>query len=433
MNTAGDRDGVRLIEAGCVADANGAFAPGGLLVRTGADGPEVVAAGPLARVRGHEAAASAAAVDRRRHLVLPAMVNAHTHLDLTHVGPRPYTRDEGFLAWLAMVIKGRRTDDAGIGESVRDGIKRSVRGGVAAVGDIAGGDSLVPLRALRASELMGVSYLEFLGRGRAEARAVDRIRGLAARGSMWEQGVCFGISPHAPYSAGPSVMRAAAEVQRDAGVPMCTHLAESPEEREFVGVGTGPFKELLDLLGVRDEWAVADVGRGRTPIEHMRAALSIAPVLAAHVNDCSDSDLETLARTRTRVVYCPRSSAYFGQGETFGPHRYWEMLQAGIDVCLGTDSIINIPEEEADRLSIWDEMRFLWRRDRADVRTLVAMATVHGARALGLEEDAFTFGGGRVAGVIGIEVDRTVRGDWVEAALETGGRVEWIAPARGAA
>ena len=83
------------------------------------------------------------------------------------------------------------------------------------------------------------------------------------------------------------------------------------------------------------------------------------------------------------------------------------MLAAGINGALGTDSVASLPSDEADRLSPLDEMRLLWRRDATDATTLLAMGTVNGARALGLDEGRFTLSPGPLSGLIGVDVSGT--------------------------
>jgi aminodeoxyfutalosine deaminase len=148
---------------------------------------------------------------------------------------------------------------------------------------------------------------------------------------------------------------------------------------------------------VWDDSILREVGHGKSPVEHLAPTLTCAPFIAAHVNDASNADIEALARTRTTVAYCPRASAYFGADACFGPHRYREMLAAGINVALGTDSVINLPpwsSETAQRLSTLDEARFLYRRDHIDPSVLLRMATVNGALALGLDGERFQFSSG---------------------------------------
>jgi cytosine/adenosine deaminase-related metal-dependent hydrolase len=145
------------------------------------------------------------------------------------------------------------------------------------------------------------------------------------------------------------------------------------------------------------------LGKGKHPIEHLRPALQIAPMLVAHVNDATDEGIEILAETQTSVAYCPRASRYFHAANHFGPHRYQDMLDAGINVCLGTDSIVNL--DTPHRMSTLDEMRLLWHESRPDPTQLLAMGTINGAKAIGLAPDRFRLNAGATpAGVIAVEV-----------------------------
>ena len=104
-------------------------------------------------------------------VLAPGFVNAHTHLDLTHIGPVPFDAETAsFVDWITLIREGRHTDDGDVARSVEEGVARSIRGGVVAVGDIAGVGSESPLRVLRESPLRGVSFIELFGLG-------DRQRG----------------------------------------------------------------------------------------------------------------------------------------------------------------------------------------------------------------------------------------------------------------
>ena len=128
----------------------------------------------------------------------------------------------------------------------------------------------------------------------------------------------------------------------------------------------------------------------------------------AHVNDASDFDIELLASTGTSVAYCPRASAYFRAADRFGPHRYQEMLRAGVNVAIGTDSIINLGDQPRTgtgaRLSVFDEIRVLHRNGDFDEAQLLRMATVNGARALGLDARGWSLGiGAQPFGLVGVK------------------------------
>ena len=99
-------------------------------------------------------------------LLMPGLVNAHTHLDLTHIGPVAHDPAEGFVKWVDIIRKERRMEDAGIRDAVAAGIRASLAGGSVAVGDIAGAPmgriTDAPALELASSPIVGVSYLEFL-------------------------------------------------------------------------------------------------------------------------------------------------------------------------------------------------------------------------------------------------------------------------------
>lgn len=416
-----------------VIDAHGVHArPGRVLVQvhdgqglaTGGRPPRgwtratVLAVGTPSQVNAHPGTRGAHRIERPGCTLLPGLVNAHTHLDLTHIGPRPHDPRQGFAAWIDLIRSRRLTDPGEIAESVALGVQASVQGGVVAVGDIAGAvagrASLSAARALAESPLMATSFLEFFAAGTREKEGMLYL-GLALgewqREARREVGrTHLGIQPHAPYSVS---LRCYGEVMRLAwglGLPVCTHAAESPEERAFVAQGTGPLADLLKSLGIWDADFAATVGQGRSPVAHLEAAHGPHALTLVHLNQLSDDDIRVLVRSAARTdrrsplstVYCPRASAYFGAHEHFGPHRYRDLLAAGVPVALGTDSIVNLPAGTT-RLSTWDEMAYLHARDGTDAVTLLRMATTSGARAIGMPADAFAFNiGGPLAGLCAV-------------------------------
>lgn len=336
-------------------------------------------------------------IDLRDSVILPGFVNAHTHLDLTSVGPFEGGRGD-FPRFLGHVVQHRPGEEGAIRKSVQRGIELSLAGGVVAVGDIAGcpptGPSAVPFEVLAASNLAGVSFIEYFGIGLADvdraAKATEVVSRCISRATPR---VRPGLSPHAPYTVSPAAYRRTVADAAGFAVPVCTHLAESQAEREFIATGTGPHRRLLERFGLWHDGLQAEFSTGRTPISHMSPVLAESGTLVVHCNDVSNADLGMLAGP---VAYCPRSSSYFQAEKTFGPHRYRDMLAAGINVCLGTDSIINLPDAAADPdrggISVLDEARFLFARDGTDAATLVGMITTRGARALGLAESEYRFG-----------------------------------------
>lgn len=357
-------------------------------------------------------------------ILLPGLVNAHTHLDLTGIGPRPHDPSRGFMPWIDMVRRERPTDDAAIAAAVRTGIALSLAGGTAAVGDIAGAPraipSLVPIKTIVESPLSAVSFLEFFAIGNGLQRGMEAI---AAAMLEWRPRAKprLGLQPHAPNTVSLAGYRHALDLARaPRNLPLCTHLAESPEEREFIAHARGSQRELLESLGLWNDEVARELGQGRSPIEHLAPIMQAArrqstPFTAVHCNDASDADLDILDRTSARVVYCPRASDYFGAPARLGPHRYRDMLARSIPVALGTDSIINLPpaaaSPESGGISILDEMRHLHRRDGTDPSTLLAMATLHGAAALDMAPGLFQLAPGTSPlAILAIDVSGTLPG-----------------------
>ena len=431
--------GLLRIDAAGILDGDGTSIRSAslLLERRPGKPPRLLAAGPTPQVLSHPGAAAptTAVLRRPRGVLLPGLVNAHTHLDLTHIGPKPHDPDTGFVPWVDMIRARRHTQDLDIVASVNRGIALCLAGGCVAIGDIAGAPAgrptLAPWRTLRDSGVAGTSFLEYFGIGASlEPRSVgltalieevaDEAAHAAARGMAR-----LGLQPHAPNTVALPLYRlSVALAQRLPGARLCTHLAETIEEREFIARGTGPQRALLERFGLWTEAILDDLGNGRHPVEHLAQVLESAQgrLAAVHLNDASDPAIALLAATRTSVIYCPRASAYFASQKHLGPHRYRDMLAAGIPVALGTDSIVNLPANAAATpaehpdgrgISVLDEMRLLHTRDGVAPALLIRMGTINGAMAIGLDPAAFSFAStGRpsaeIQGVISVETDPEV-------------------------
>jgi aminodeoxyfutalosine deaminase len=405
----------------------------------------VLAAGSPEHVDAHPAMAADGLLRLSRPgcVLIPGLVNAHAHLDLTHIGPRPYEPEKGFMGFVDIVRSNRLMDDEAIAASVQRGIDLSLAGGVVAVGDIAGSvrgsPSLAPMRTLAASPLWGVSYLEFFAFGKGQEASLDRaLAALAAAKAMETPRVRAGLSPHAPYSVSPPMLERAMRFARTQTppVPVCTHVAETMEEREFIAKGTGPFRDLLERLGLWSDDLLEYVGQGRGSLEHYVRCAEAAgrkdsndwrgTLLMAHVNDAppEESDFregyfdELFRRAsdvEAKVAYCPRASAYFDAERHFGEHRFYMMNEDCVWVALGTDSVVNLPPERHEvasaaisRISTLDEARHIARRPFGDVQLLLRMCTWSAAQALGLDDVAFCFQPEEtLAGLVAIPCIRT--------------------------
>ncbi|MFO1053523.1 MAG: amidohydrolase family protein [Planctomycetota bacterium] len=346
-------------------------------------------------------------VDHGASVILPAFVNAHAHLDLGGLGPTPYGGD--FTAWAMDVARTRPRDETVAARAVVDALMRSREQGVGWIGDIAGSEVAVAAR-LSADDLGlpgGTSWLECFGIGRAAPAAAERaaerlavLRALPRRNTELR----IALQPHAPYSAGRGLYARAAQCGRPS-----THLAETLDELRFVRDGDGPFADLLRAIG---KWDDSIVGQRMSPVQALRDELVRAPWVLAHCNYLDDDDVATLsALGNVSIAYCPIASEYFGHRG----HRYRELLDRGVNVCIGTDSILCQPHAELQPHGVLAQVRRLWRRDHTEPGLLLAMATHRGARALGLQPLAATLVEGAPARAVAVAIDPDDhRGPWLQ-------------------
>lgn len=366
-----------IYRAAAIRDAVGTTArPGAVAVRSG----RILAASHPDRLP-RRLTQKAQWIDLPGALILPAMVNAHAHLDLTAVGPIEYTGDFG--QWLGQVMATRQAGRGEVAESVRHGAAMSLDAGVGWVGDIAHKPEAVAAR--RTCRLPGVSYLEAFGIGTKQQEGIaqldDALKDIPYDTPIHDlaRGIVVGVSPHAPYSVGPGIYDHACDLSRNRAYRVCTHLAETREEIDFVRDNAGLFRELLERFGL---WDDSITPTSKHPIDFFEPFLKHSRWLIAHANYIEDHHLDLLHRTDTSVVYCPIASEYFGHTG----HRYRDMLDAGVNVCLGTDSMMCQSPDAVQPMSILPVMRRLFHRDGTDPQTLLEMATVNGMRAMELSE-----------------------------------------------
>ncbi|GMU20939.1 MAG: cytosine deaminase [Phycisphaerae bacterium] len=318
--------------------------------------------------------------------ILPGLVNAHTHSELTVCHRRvPYAGS--FTDWLQGVMDctPQRAGNDLLERSVGEGLARSLTAGTTVVGDIGSGPRVCALWPQAPLHVVG--FLEVMGMGTLHRQRVAADRSVMAAVHLIDEAeasrcatsqptslLWLGLTPHAPYSTDQIVYTKAIEFIRLTGRPICTHLAETRDEAPFLLSGTGPFREMLERFGL---WDGTFEPPGCSPVHYAQrlGLLDLAPLLA-HVNYVSDEDLALLATSNASVAFCPRTHRFFEHD----PHPYEDMLARGINVCVGTDSLAS-----NETLSVLDEMRFLRSIDRvlSDAQIL-RMGTLAGAVALGI-------------------------------------------------
>ncbi len=314
-------------------------------------------------------------------VLLPSLVNAHSHLDLAGAPPLPATG--GFTDWLLAVggVRGDARDVEAEAEQQAGALRRR---GVTAVGDIdaSGGRTAA---ARRRADLPGRSYLEIVGVEAASARA--RLAAALALVDRRGGGDVFGLSPHAPYSVHADVLPEIARAARQRGLRLAMHLAETPEETRYLLAGDGPFAGFLRAIGRGRPFEAAP---GLRPVAYAdRAGLLAAGCVVIHGNDLDDDDIALLASRGASVVYCHGTHRHFGRPR----HRLLDLLAAGVNVALGTDS--GLSNDGVD--SFGEAVRLAADRPDADPLLLLRCATLNGRLALGLDPAPALFAAGSAA------------------------------------
>jgi len=329
-------------------------------------------------------------------VILPGLINAHTHLELSNCecGTSP---GGTFADWILSMRDRMRVDPANLDQAVtdalKDGIEQCLRCGVTCVGDITSSIE-ISRRAIRASPIRAVSFGEALGLGKLRNRFAFSVPRAIDQREQTDR-LRIGLSPHAPYTVDLPGYAECLALAKQHDLPLATHLAENPQEQEFLENHTGMFREVWNKLGLWEDDVSTYHG---SPIQFAKSTgLLDYPTLLAHVNYCNDAEMNLLAHGNASVVYCPRTHAYFGHP----PHRWREMLARGINVAVGTDSCASSPD-----LNLLDDLRLLRKiAPEVPADTIWHMATTRAARSLMLHEVAGALGAGRSADMIAFAIE----------------------------
>jgi len=308
-------------------------------------------------------------------VLMPGLVNAHVHLDLSHLkGKVPYEGE--FADWIHGVARGRRADDAATG--IPAALRESMARGTTCFGDVVTTRHFDPVvEAFAETGARGRLFIEAIGFKPDDADEVfDRV---------WEHmemravpdNVQTGVSPHAPYTVSRPLLNRLISVAEGHERPVAIHVGESLEELAFLRHGIGPFREMLRSYEM-DDPEFEPEGSVEKFVEHL--AMSKAPLLIVHANYMRPRTIPGGAF----VVYCPTAHAFFRHPE----HPVMELLQEGVRVALGSDSAAS--GESVDLLT---ETQYL-ARERTDLpaKTVFRMATEWGARALALDTGSLHVG-----------------------------------------
>ena len=310
-------------------------------------------------------------VDLGQGILLPGLVNAHCHLELSWLaGKVPLPSD--FVPWVAAVVEARRSETPEIACAAAAVAIRSLEeGGTVAVGDVS--NTLAHVGLLGSSSLAAVVFYELLGWDPELAPEVLRRadRRLESVGWRPSPNVEVRLSAHAPHSLAPALFRAL----RQRGGVAAIHLAESPAEARFLRDGDEAWESFLRQRAGDIPFAPPGV----SPVRYLADLGLLRPgLVAAHCVQVDGADRKSLARAGVSVAVCPRSNASLEVGVAPVP----AMLADGVRLCLGTDSLASAPT-----LDLLDDAASLRQAfPTLDAAAIVRMATAGGAEALGFRD-----------------------------------------------
>lgn len=344
-------------------------------------------------------------------VILPGLVNAHCHLELTDLsGKVPF--DGRFANWLKQVVALKRSwQGTDYEASGRRGVDLLADSGATSVCDIvswwplAGRLHSTPFRVWTCLEMIDFtgqrSWRDWVGSAETLIRQAHPARG------------GWGLSPHAPYTATDALYRAAAGLlAKLPGAPLLTtHVCESGDERAMFEEGGGELYEWLVRIG-RDMY---DCG-GLSPLERLGTLGVLGPrTLGVHLNGLDESEIELVTDTGMSVVHCPTSHRFFGHE----PFPLEPLLARGVHVCVGTDSLASA--KAGATLDMFAELRALRGAfPGLSCETILQLATLNGARALQAADRIGSIEGGKCADLIGLRVTAGLKTDEVPEAVVTG-------------
>lgn len=336
-------------------------------------------------------------------VLLPGFVNVHSHLEYSVF--RGMFDDSSFDQWLLrFIVAKRKMGRAEYRDSAMLGAMECVGSGITSLGEILV-DGEASLAAIKALGMRGAAFLEVVGMDDTKIPAImgrvdERMDRLQAEASSL---VAPGVSPHAPYTVSGSLYRALSEYCIERRLKLSTHVAESKSEVTFVRNGAGVLAhDFRELVGWDDlMW----MPTGSSPVKYLEQwGVYSADVLAVHCVQVSPADIELLKKYDLAIAHCPKSNAKLGCG--IAP--IGEFVSAGLRVGLGTDSLAS-----NNVLDMFGEMRvaiMLHRASAMDSSWLTAhqmleMATLGGARVLGIGDQVGSIEPGKRADLIAVDME----------------------------
>lgn len=380
---------VQIVAASQLLTIHGPAIAGGAMAY---DNGQIIALGTRAEMT---ALFSAPVTDYPGCVIMPGLVNAHTHLALTHFPAWKIRKGLDYMPrtyvdWVIQVIKISRglTIEEKV-QSLQEGIEKSVEAGTTAIGEIVTDYTLIGNYAN--SPLRGRLLLEVIGQ--------DVLRGASHQESLLQLIDQFpvgrfspGISPHTPHTVADQLLQSLATAAELREIPLVIHLAEALEELAFAHDSTGTIATLLYPFVGWEKFIPPP--RRTTPTAHLAALGVLKPgTVAVHGVHVTPADAELLRQRHVGVILCPRSNERLNVGHA--PVALYK--KHGIKMALGTDSLAS-----NDSLSLWDELRALQDLFHGSITPdeALTMVTLNGAELLAIANQTGSLKAGKSADFI---------------------------------
>ena len=328
-------------------------------------------------------------------VLMPGLINVHSHLELPPL--LNSVRSKVFPEWVMSLIQAKKKLDARKYKSAAKlNVETLLECGTTAVGEICTHD--ISPNVFKQRGLRAVVYKEIISMN--PSSPIPQLSSSVYRSP--NRLFMTGLSPHTPYTVSKSALLQIKKFAMKRHLLLCMHVAESKEEIRLLQRKKNGLKRLYQFA----HWDLAWGPKGSSSFEYLNRIGFLSPnLLAVHAVQVTDEDIKLIKKSRTSVAHCPRSNGELGVGRM--PLK--KFLDAGIAVGLGTDSLASAPS-----LNMWDEMRYAYRihkRDGITPRDIFKLATIGGARALGLDKDIGTLELGKKADIIAVPLPKKSTGD----------------------
>ena len=326
-------------------------------------------------------------------VLLPGLVNVHTHLDYTVM--RGLLEDIAFFPWIRELTlrKAVLTWEDWLASATL-GAAEAIAGGVTTIGDCtdsgaaAYGAKTLGLRGLIYQEVFGIDERQTVGEIIAELSAKVAVLEAETAESLLR----VGISPHAPYTVRAELMRGLAALADTNNYAVCIHAAESRAEAELLRSGTGAIAEMFARRGIA--WDAPGV----STVAYLDGLGIVTPrTLLVHGVQVSARDRNIVRERGAAWAHCPKSNAKLGNGVAPLGILADFRRETGADeprpwgrIGLGSDSVAS-----NNTMDLFEEMRFAvlmqrgarHRIEAMTAREAVHLATMGGAGALNMADE----------------------------------------------